>query len=855
MKKIFLLLFLILSFKLLAQTAPKSAVTPSVNNVELGEKDNDEIKRRREEWIERAHRTPDGISWRSIEAKTKLDNYFSNLNFRKNRSTSLFDYANNLLCGTWEERGSRNQAGRCVGVDYDTTDNRLYTLSNDGGLFSGRPDSAEWHPSNDQLAFKSDLIKVIKTANSNKRIIAAAGLNIAYSDDDGLTFNTAGGIVFPIDWGGNYIHEIESVTDPVTHDHTLFLSTRPWDSGPWAPRFWLYASTDDGDSWQQIYTFNGGNDDRLRFCKPYGEDSVVYALTNEGNNSKLFALSGSTNVNVIGTSSDLPPNARISFVGNISGATTTFYVVANGTDLYKSVDFGNSWTLVSALPTNAGVLCVSPNDANKLFIGAVEAYRSYDGGLTWTMINTWGSYYASPQDRLHADIFRIKYFNRADGSTFMIINCDGGCYRSDDDLLTVTNLGLHDLNVSEYYSVVADPQTNIFLGSQDQGFQRALNTQATPGPIDFTQVVSGDYGKLQLTRNGQSLWTQYPGGNMYFYYNSTGSLTDFWSLPGSTLPSSGWMLATAPLYPVGRNQIYLAGGNMSGNDGSYLIKLTGTTTIINPTQINFDFRQGPYTEISAIGTTPNDQDRIYVATEDGRFYTSRDAGVNWTLSAGFTGPSPQYLFGNAIYALRKTSDLVFLGGNGYSNPPVYASNDGGANFIPMSNGLPPTLIFGMTGDKDENFIYGATEAGPYVFSFADSTWYPIGGGIAPALGYWSVNYDTINDVAHFSTFGRGVWDFKVCSTVNVSSTHQNEQIKIGPNPFISSTTVQFNNEEHAKCEFTLYDIQGRVVRAINELTTDKFVLERQNLRPGIYFYQLKKNRTIIGNGKLILEAN
>src|SRR3954467_4484833 len=115
-------------------------------------------------------------------------------------------------------------------------------------------------------------------------------------------------------------------------------------------------------------------------------------------------------------------------------------------------------------------------------------------------------------------------------------------------MLCFQNMGLLDLNVGAYYFVISDAQSNIFLGSQDQGFQRALNTIASPGPLAFNQVISGDYGKLQLTRNGQTLWTEYPGGRIYNYYNSTGPVSGYFILTGTLLPVVGWMLATAPVY-------------------------------------------------------------------------------------------------------------------------------------------------------------------------------------------------------------------------------------------------------------------------------------------------------------------
>ena len=167
--------------------------------------------------------------------------------------------------------------------------------------------------------------------------------------------------------------------------------------------------------------------------------------------------------------------------------------------------------------------------------------------------------------------------------------------------------------------------------------------------------------------------------------------------------------------------------------------------------------------ISAIGTTPLDTNRIYVAREDGKFFYSTDFGNTWNETTSFTGPDPFYDFGSCIFASRKTPNLVWFGGSGYSNPGVYKSVNGGATFTPVTSGLPSTLVYGLTANTDESLLFAATDAGPYVYSVANNKWYAIDGGIAPVQSYFAVNYDSVNNIVHFATYGRGVWDFAVSS--------------------------------------------------------------------------------------------
>lgn len=72
-----------------------------------------------------------------------------------------------------------------------------------------------------------------------------------------------------------------------------------------------------------------------------------------------------------------------------------------------------------------------------------------------------------------------------------------------------------------------------------------------------------------------------------------------------------------------------------------------------------------------------------------------------------------------------------------------------------------------------------------------------------------------------------------------------------PNPFSKSTTIKINSEIKIKDgELKLFDILGREVLK-SEFINQETEINRGNLPCGIYFYQIKHNQEIIGNGKLI----
>lgn len=107
--------------------------------------------------------------------------------------------------------------------------------------------------------------------------------------------------------------------------------------------------------------------------------------------------------------------------------------------------------------------------------------------------------------------------------------------------------------------------------------------------------------------------------------------------------------------------------------------------------------------------------------------------------------------------------MVWFAGSGYSNPAVYKSNNGGANFTAISNGLPATLVHEIVASDDEQLLFAATEAGPYVYVAANNQWYSLMGAATPINDYFSIEYVKAHKTVRYGTYGRGIWDFKIDS--------------------------------------------------------------------------------------------
>ena len=68
---------------------------------------------------------------------------------------------------------------------------------------------------------------------------------------------------------------------------------------------------------------------------------------------------------------------------------------------------------------------------------------------------------------------------------------------------------------------------------------------------------------------------------------------------------------------------------------------------------------------------------------------------------------------------------------------------------------------GVAISPDGEHLFAATEVGPFRYDRASASWQDIAGIHAPDAIYWHVDYVPDLRIARFSTFGRGLWDYRI----------------------------------------------------------------------------------------------
>jgi len=721
---------------------------------------------RRRQYIELIHKTAPGTDWRQMDQKAR-NKFAQKRQQRKLKTKETF--ANGLIEGEWVERGSANQAGSLVALQYQQLTDEVYAVSDGGTVWKSKLDGNSWKPLTDDWKFNPKILQLVDLPSSS-RILACQNKQVYYSDDDGFGWTQSTGLNFGDNWG-------LPISLLETNNGDLYYLVFTWNFVSGNSEMWLYRSTNGGTSFNKLKEFKHGADfwqarnyTRLWATERLDKAYVIHL------GKEIYELDGST-VNSLTQTANLPSNKPYDLEGSVSGnAFQNLFVLVDNKTVYKSSD-GVNWNQQGETNTNTWDIGIEVKewDESVQLYGEVECYRSTSTGANWSRINTWASYYSN-LDKLHADIMDIQFFQKMDGTDFLLVSNHGGLHVSYNDGVSFTNISRHGLNVAQYYDVRTDPidPSIVYAGSQDQGHQRTTDGQAF-GIENFEQVTSGDYGHMAFSRNDQSLWTNYPAIISYDHNPRAGYFSSFYCIPGDNKAVAGWIAPTVKTTNFTDNSVYVAGGNINGGTGSYLIKLTAQSFSpynISASQFDFDFRANSnlgQSTISAIANSPLDEDKLYVTTADGTFFYSNDGGISWNKSNSFNGPTEIWIIGMKILPSSTDANVVWLAGSGYSSPAVFKSTNGGLTFTQMALGLPNTLVYDIEANEDESLIFAGTELGPYIYIESENSWYSLLGDAAPLQTYNSVEFLADQQIARYATYGRGMWDFHLDKNCEIFS--------------------------------------------------------------------------------------
>lgn len=91
------------------------------------------------------------------------------------------------------------------------------------------------------------------------------------------------------------------------------------------------------------------------------------------------------------------------------------------------------------------------------------------------------------------------------------------------------------------------------------------------------------------------------------------------------------------------------------------------------------------------------------------------------------------------------------------------------------------------------------------------------------------------------------------STAGIEERNGKMSVRFFPNPMRQNATLEFDNPQKENHTLTLYDSQGRLVRKITNITTNKLTIVTDNLSSGLYLFRLHSDGQVRANGILTIE--
>lgn len=776
-------------------------------------------------WIETMHNSAPGVDWRSIERSNSIEKYNLYNDGEDLQKSKVVNIENGTLIAEWDERGSTNQSGSILKMSYDSLNRELYAVSDGGSIWKGGIDGLSWEVLIDELRFDKRFLSVVQPNNSNTTRVLASILGIPYYYEPQLGWRKSAGFDDVIKLNNknqiaiNKGKDIFFIADPGTGYNLR-----------------IYYSNDFGSSYRIIREFSTSNLDNLALHGLDNEKEFFLIEQLSTTRSRIYQWNPSSQSLILRNS-----NSIVSFgqskKANIEVVKRNnqdwLYVVDQGNRLLLSKNNGSSWEFLYQFeftPWDGG-LFVSQQDPNVMIIAEVHAHVSTNGGRTWRRFNHWSEYYNNQSVKLHADIMHVEEFDTGNGTVIALSN-HGGISTSYDNAANFGNIGLSNLNVSQYYSVKTYPYDDryIFAGSQDQGLQRTFDFEE--GALYFEQLYSGDFGHLAFTNNGRSLWGVYPGGLASYFEDPTVRNSPSHSFTINSQQESVW-LPPVVVDPSKPNGVLMAGGSIIQNaPGSHIIQLSiSDLGFFQVEQLDFDF--GVFGgEISYIAVNPLDHTQMYVTTTNGLFFKSQNGGKTFDIKQ--TGLNEaHHLYGHKILCSDNDPNKIIISGSGYSNSPVYISYDAGESFQAMNNGLPQTTVFDMDYSEGEELIYAATEAGPYVYILKQRKWVDLSQGKAPNQTYWSVEVLENRNKVRFGTYGRGVWDFNISLSTDTEDIAEGtiSPINVYPNPFTEFVNIDLKTD----ASYQVINATGEIILSGKHNQKERTKIDLSAYQEGLYY--------------------
>jgi photosystem II stability/assembly factor-like uncharacterized protein len=659
--------------------------------------------------------------------------------------------------------GSQVDAGRSTAVAVSPTDSRTVYIGTIGGVWKTTNAGGTWSPlTDDQCSMVIGSVKIDPknpsivyastgeaTAGSYQFKFSGGGCGILRTTDGGTSsWTRIGNATLPTSYGSQAgIRDV--FIDPATAgsaSSTMLLA---------ATMGGLYRSTNSGSSWSRVLTGRAAPVVSLpaqptKFFSAAGSNGVttipaasrgIYSSTDGGNTWTILpALPGVDNTLM----------ERVELATSAAKPNSVWAAVENGTDqsllgLFRWDDDTQKWTSLSTTTLYAAdsrqnlgnvtgsmlLLAVDPADANRIYIAGNRAYRSTDGGATWSTMakeihDDWRGFTIDPSN-----------VNNLWAAT------DGGIYESTDhgDTWTSRSFGL---NISQFFSgISADSKGLVIMGgTQDDG------SHVYGGSAIWDGFFGGDGGYTAINQQKPSVqyataqWNPAIGGLDLTRRSGTSFTNRLSTGINSSEPAT--FLPPVIIDPNDGNTLYTATDRIyrSTNEGTLWTPITGSLTA----------QRFSTSAVISIALS-SDSKTLWAASDDERVWVSQNNGATFT---EVSPPKTTWFLSRVIIDPADSKHVLVLT-SGYGVPHVRETTDAGTSWKNITGSLPDVPANSAAFLPGGTIIVG-TDIGVYQTTDDGATWQAGPTGL-PAIIVTDLLYLPAINTLIAGTHGRGMWAF------------------------------------------------------------------------------------------------
>jgi PKD repeat protein len=634
--------------------------------------------------------------------------------------------------------------GRINVVAFHPTDaGTIYIGSPSGGLWQSTDGGATWVSHTDSLATLGVSAIIVDETTPSTIFIGtgdrdagdAPGMGVFKSTDNGLSW---------VPWNTGMGNKVVGKMLQHPTNHMILLAAT---SGG------IYRSTNGGSNWTLCYSANFKD---IAF-KPT-DPNTVYAAAGAS-----FYRSTDNGCSFTSITSGIPGGQQRGSIAVTPANPNYVYFLLSGNDsgykgLYRSTNGGISFTVCSTSPNILGWSCdgsdaggqgwydlaiaVNPLNANDVYIGGVDVWRSQDAGGSWAINSSWAGGCGVPT--VHADCHFLGY-SPVSGSLYA---CDdGGVWSTYNNGVTWTDHTV-GMTIGQIYKLGQSQQQKeqVINGFQDNGTYTYLGSSwAASGGGDGMECA------IDYSNSHYSYYTIYYG-NIYRKYNNSG---DF-QIGGQGIfgIDEGGAWVTPFILHATDPQTMFAGyvnvwrcNNIRGSNLTWQ-------------KISDNLGGSNTSNMAVLEQSPANTNILYAARYDNKLFRTDNCNADNPVWVNLSGSLPVSGYTPSDLASHPTDpNTVYM----TLNNGVYKSVNKGQTWTNITGSLPNVHMNTIAYYKNANEgLYVGTDAGVYYKDQSLSNWVsfsqglPVNGRITELEIYY--NADTVSKEAiRASSYGRGLW--------------------------------------------------------------------------------------------------